>query len=643
MKYSPFWAILALYAGIFVIPFSAYGDEQFENPLAIVVTSSRVAETADESMTPITVIDREQIDQSGSKSVIDILARVPGLVVNSNGGRGASSSIFLRGTSSTNVLVLIDGVQIGSATLGTASLEHIPLSVIEKIEVVRGPRSSLYGSEAIGGVIQMFTRQERKALRPIFSVSGGSHDAYDVEAGVSGRHNKVRYSFHATTEETKGFNFRKKNNPDEDGYQNQSLILKGGVNFSDYLDFSSGLTLSDNQTEYDGFSNTSDYESESLLRTLYVRSDWTINDLIYGNLVLSESVDERDVFVEGKFSNRYNTRKKQISWQSVFDWTSHRVVSGIDFIQDQVESSTNYDVNERDNIGYFASVRSDFNLVDVEASIRLDDNEQYGERTTGSLSFGRDFRGGWRLIGSYGTAFQSPTFNQLYWPASCNSKLTASQMERICQGKAVVQNSNLALAGESATTQLYHPGGDPDLRPEKSATADIGLTYRKPNLEVFMNIYRTKIENMIAGWPPSNIDKAVISGVEAGFHSTYKNMDINGSFTFQEPLNDSDSNRNKLLTRRAKQLAFLDISQDFNPWEAGISFQYRGKSYDDAANTNQVDGFERVDTRFIRSLKQDWNLEFRINNLFDKDYETVRGYNQDGRNYLITLRYTPQQ
>ncbi len=636
MKYSPFWVILTL--GIVVIPFFANADD--DSP-TIVVTSSRVAETADETMTPITVIDREEIDRSGSKSVVDILTKVPGLVVNNSGGRGAASSIFLRGSSSTNVLVLVDGIQIGSATSGTASLEHIPLSIVEKIEVVRGPRSSLYGSEAIGGVIQIFTRQGRKKLRSSFSVSAGSHDTYDLEAGVSGSHDTARYTLHVATEETNGFNFRKDNNPDEDGYQNQSLVLKSGVKISNHLDFSSGLTVSDNQFEYDGFVNTSDYETESLLRTLYVRTDWTLNDSIYGSLTLAESADKRDVFVNRKFSNRYNTRKKQISWQSVLDWTNHRIVSGIDFVQDQVESSTNYDIDRRDNIGYFALVRSDFNPVDVEASIRSDDNEQYGERTTGSLALGRDIRGGWRLTGAYGTAFQAPTFNQLYWPASCNSKLNPVQMNMICQGKEVIRNSNLVLVDETSTTQLYHPGGDPDLRPEKSATIDIGLTYRKPDFETFVNVYRTEIENMIDGWPPSNIDKALISGIEIGFQSSFENVNVSGSFTYQEPLNDSGINRNKLLRRRAKQLAYLDISQNFNPWEAGISFYYRGKSYDDPANKNQIDGFGRIDARLIRSFKKEWNLEFKINNVFDKDYETVRGYNQDGRNFLITLRYLP--
>ncbi|MCY4228950.1 MAG: TonB-dependent receptor [Gammaproteobacteria bacterium] len=602
MKYSPFWAILALSAGIVAIPYSAYGDEQDEDPLTIVVTSSRAAETVDETMAPVTVIGREEIDRSGGKSVDDILSRVPGLVVISNGGRGSTSSIFLRGTSSTNVLVLVDGIKIGSATSGATSLEHIPLSIVEKIEVVRGPRSSLYGSEAIGGVIQIFTRQGGEALRPLLAISSGSHDTYDVEAGVSGSHDDVRYSLHAVTEETRGFNFRKNNNPDMDGYQNQSLNLKGGVNISDHVDLSSGLTLSDNETEYDGFSSTSDYESKALLRTFHVRGDWTVNDSIHGSLTLSESADKRDVFVNGSFSNRYNTRKQQVSWQNVLDWTKHRVVSGIDFIEDEVESTTKYDANQRDNVGYFALIRSNFNAVDVEASVRLDDNEQYGEKTTGSLAFGRDIHEVWRLTGSYGTAFQAPTFNQLYWPDA----------------------------------------GDPDLSPEESSSVDIGIALRKANAEVSANVYRTEIENMIAGWPPSNIDKALITGLEVGFKASYRNMDVNGSLTLQEPLNNSGINRNKQLRRRAKQLAFLDVSQNFDPWEAGISLHYQGKSYDDAANKNRVDGFGRVDTRLTRLFKQHWNLELKINNLFDEDYETIQGYNQDGRNFLITLRYSPQ-
>ena len=609
MKTLPFLAVLALFAGIVQIPLPSYGDELDEDLVTIVVTSSRAAETADETMAPVTVIDREEIDRSGGKSVDDVLSRVPGLAVASNGGRGSVSSVFLRGASSTHVLVLVDGIKIGSATSGAVQLGHIPLSIVEKIEVVRGPRSSLYGSEAIGGVIQIFTRKGGKDFHPQLAVSAGSHDTYGVQAGVSGSRDDLWYSFFVSSEETDGINFQKNNNPDQDGYQNRSLSLKGGVQVSDRVGLSAGLTLSDSDTEYDGWVKTSDYESKTLLRTLYIKSDWAVNDSIQGSLTLSKSDDKLDSFENGSLSSRSNTRQKQISWQNEWAWTNHRIVSGIDFIQDKVESSSNYAVNERDNIGYFVLARSDFSPADVEASMRLDDNDQYGEKTTGVLALGRDLSADWRLTGSYGTAFKAPTFNDLYWPNS----------------------------------------GNPDLLPEESSSKEIGVVYSRRNTQISFHLYRTKIKNLIAWaptpdgpWKPGNVGKAKITGLEIEFQTAINTVDVGGGLTFQEPLNSSGINRGKLLIRRPKQLAFLDLSKNFDPWKAGISLHYQGKSYADAANNKQVDGFGRTDAHLSRSFKQDWNLELKINNMFDKGYETVQGYNQDGRNFLVTLRYSPQ-
>ena len=623
MKYFPFWAILALHVGIVAIPHDAHADEHDKNPLTIVVTSSRAAETVDETMAPVTIIDREEIDRSGVKSVDELLTRVPGLIVTHNGGRGAASSIFLRGTSSRHVLILIDGVKIGSATLGTASLNHLPLSVVEKIEVVRGPRSSLYGSEAIGGVIQVFTRRAKQAFSGNLTVSAGSHDTYEVDAGFSDSNSRNWYSVNMSSLDTEGFNVcngkssscrvRNLNFPDnyepadldKDGYRNRSLNFSAGGHLTERIDLTGGLTLSDNDTEFDGSQN----ESDKRIRTLFLQGDWFINGGLKTSLTLSESLDEVETFNKGEFFSRFKTIREQASWISQWNLENHRMISGIDFIQDQIESSNNYSVRERDNTGYFASLRSSFKTLDMELSVRLDDNEQYGEKTTGSAALGRDLPLGWRLTGSYGTAFKAPTFNDLYWPGS-----------------------------ES-----------PDLIPEESSSTEIGIIYSRQSTRVSFHAYRTKIENLIAWaptsggpWKPGNVDKAKISGLEIEFQTTINTVNLNGSFTLQEPLNDSGINRNRQLRRRAKQLAFLDISQNFNPWKLGLSLHYRGKSYDDAANTNLVNGFGRVDTRLARLFQQDWNLELKINNLFDKDYETVRGYHQDGRNFLITLRYSPQ-
>lgn len=605
MKCFPFLTRLVLLAGVVFASVYSFADEHDDDLVTIVVTSSRHAETVDETMAPVTVIERNEIERSSLKSVDEILARVPGLLVTNNGGRGALSSIFLRGTAEKNILVLVDGVAIGSVTSEAKPLEHIPLSLVEKIEVVRGPRSSLYGSAAIGGVIQIFTRRGGKKLQPHFLVSAGSHDTHEASAGVSGRNEANWYGLHVSSMKTDGFDFLEGSEPDKDGYRNRSLNLKGGMRFSDVVELSSGLTLSDIENEYDGYTD----KSKSQFRSFYVKSDLSFNDEFQSSLTLSESTDKSDNFKGSPSKNfsRFNTGKKQASWQNEWDWGNHRLISGIDFLQDQVASTINYKSTERDNIGYFALIRSELNSLDIEASIRLDDNEQYGEKSTGSLALGRDFKDGWRLIGSYGTGFRAPTFNELYYPG----------------------------------------GGDPKLKPEEASSLDIGIGFRKPKHQASLNIYRTEIKNLIAGWPAKNVDKAKITGIEIGFQTAFANFIVNGSITYQEPLNDSGSNRKKLLVRRPKQLAFLEISQNLDPWTLGVSLQHRGDSYNDAPNAKLIDGFVRTDMHIARTIKQDWSVKFKVSNVFDKSYVTAKDfsqndYRQDGRNYLMTFRYAPK-
>ena len=200
--------LLAGFSGLMLLvssPFVSAQSDSLSDPLTIVVTASRGAETADETLAPVTTITREQIERTGAISVPEVLATVPGVQISNNGGPGQVTSLFLRGTESDSTLVLIDGVKVGSATLGTTPFQDLPVNQIEKIEVVRGPRSSLYGSEAIGGVIQIFTRRGGVGTKPIFSVTGGSHNTSDINLGVSGGDSKRWYSLSATSSRTDGF------------------------------------------------------------------------------------------------------------------------------------------------------------------------------------------------------------------------------------------------------------------------------------------------------------------------------------------------------------------------------------------------------------------------------------------------------
>jgi len=621
--------ILPAPAGVFVVVVALFSlppfggaqaqdraDEE-DDPLTILITASRFAQTADETLAPVTVITREEIEETQAATVEEVLRTVPGVVLTNNGGVGKATSLFLRGTDPTHVLVLVDGVKVGSATSGGTPFQHLPLDQIEKIEVVRGPRSSLYGSEAIGGVIQIFTRKGAKEARPRASVGGGSHNTYYGDIGVSGGAQNAWdawYSLSASAYSTDGFNACRGPGgcgavePDDDGYDNQSVSLRGGASLSDALDIEGHFFNSDNETEFDGnFQN----ESKAVTRTTSAKATLQVSRRWRSSLLISESKDQSDNFKDGAYSSTFNTTREQINWQNnVRLGGGVRMVAGVDYLNDKVGGNTDYVVDSRDNTGVFALLRTRINANDLELSLRNDDNRQFGGHTTGSIAWGRDVGAGTRITASYGTAFSAPTFNDLYWPAG-----------GCC-------------------------AGNPNLKPEQSRSFDFGVSQTRGNSEVSVNVFRTEVDNLIALTDDFstniNIDKVEITGIEISAATRAGAWDVNANFTLQDPKNaGGGANDGKQLIRRPKRLMTLDIARRFGRYRLGAELHARGRAFDDAGNTRATGGFAVLNLRGEVALRKNWRLLLKINNALDKEYETVQSYPQDGRNFLATLRYTP--
>lgn len=591
-------------------------DEE-DDLITILITASRFAETADEALAPVTVITREDIEQTQAATVEEVLRTVPGVVLTNNGGVGKNTALFLRGTDPDHVLVLVDGVKVGSATSGVTPFQHLPLDQIEKIEVVRGPRSSLYGSEAIGGVIQIFTRKGARNARPRASLGGGSHNTYYGDIGVSGGAQNAWYSLSASAYSTDGFNACRGPGgcftvePDDDGYENQSLSLRGGVSLSDALQVEGNFFNAESETEFDGRSQN---ESESTVRVASVKADWQIDPGWRSSLQVGESKDESDNFKDGAYSSAFNTTREQVGWQNNFRLNNGaRIVAGVDYQEDRVDSSTRYAVDSRDNTGVFALFRTGLGGGgDFEAALRNDDNQQFGNHATGSVAWGRDF-GGARITASYGTAFKAPTFNQLYWPAG-----------GCC-------------------------AGNPNLKPEESRSFDFGVSKIRGNLSVSVNVFRTQVDNLIDLTDDFstnlNLDKAEITGLEiaaATMPGAWGDWDVSASVTVQEPKDAAGgANHGKQLRRRPKLLMNWDIARRIGRHHIGAALFARSKAYDDAANTRPTSGFAVVNLRGEVALHKNWRLLLKVNNALDKEYETVLNYPQDGRNLMATLRWTP--
>ena len=578
-----------------------------------IITATRTAQTADETLASVTVITRNDIERQQARSVQDLLRGVPGINITNNGGPGKATSVFLRGTESDHVLVLIDGVKVGSATLGTTAFQHIPIEQIERIEIVRGPRSSLYGSEAIGGVIQIFTRKGGGPLRPFFSIGGGSYRTYNASAGVSGGGERAWFSLSASGIDTEGFNACDgkpspggagcfTTEPDKDGYHNLSGSLRAGYRFENGLEVDAHALRATGDTEFDGgFVN----ESESVQQVLGGTIRFSPSDSWQLTLVAGRSRDESDNFKDGTFQSRFDTERDTISVQNdLFIADSHLLTLGVDYQDDRVDSTTAFAVSSRDNKGLFAQYQHAFAAHKLQLSLRRDDNEQFGNRTTGGAAWAYALAKDLRLTASYGTAFKEPTFNELYFPGF----------------------------------------GNPNLHPEESRSFELSLGGKASWGHWSLNAYETHIDDLIAFdasiFAPANIDQVRIRGLETILTTQIKGWNLNTNLTLLDPENrSSGANNGNVLPRRAEQSFQFDADRRFGQYGFGATLHAEDKRYDDLANTRKLGGYSTVDLRAEYTLTRDWQLQARVVNLLDKHYETAAFFNQPGRSLFVTLRY----
>lgn len=585
----------------------------------VVVTATRTAQAAEASLASVTVITRQDIEHLQAQSLPDVLRGVQGLTISNNGGAGKSTSVFLRGTNAEHVLVLLDGVKIGSATTGTAPFESIPVAQIERIEIVRGPRTSLYGSDAIGGVIQIFTRKGGKGLVPSASFTAGSYGTYNSQVGLSGGNQQSWFNAKVDQQNTTGFNGCRGtltagcyvNESDNDGYHSTSLGLNGGYQFAQNatLELNALRTNSTVQTDGSIYAGNQATSAQQLLGAAL-----KLTPVAAWNMTLrgGSSNDNSDIFFNGLYISRYNTRRDTLSWQNDVAVAQDQIASiGLDYQNDSIDAlpgvsnpSNVYTRTARSNQALFAQYQADFGVHTMEVSARHDDNQQFGGHDTGGLGYGYKLGEAMRLTASYGTAFKAPTFNQLYYP------------------------------GYGTTT----------LRPESSRSLEVGVAGRMGNGRWSLNAYQTDIADMIgndANYKPVNINTARLTGLEGVFVVRLSEWAVNSVLTLQDPRQTSGANQGKLLTRRATETARIELARAFGEVHVSGSLYVEGRRFDDLANTpsKELAGYGLLDIRAEYHFAPEWQLQGRVANLLDKQYETAQYFNQPGRGLYLTLSY----
>jgi vitamin B12 transporter len=496
---------------------------------AVLVTASRVPESLDNTLWSSTVLTRADIDARQASSLQELLGDLAGINIVNNGGLGKVSTVLMRGGESEHTLLLIDGVRVASATAGTAPFELIPLGEIERIEVVRGPRSTLYGTDAVGGVIQIFTRRAPQAgVNFGGSVSGGSHDMQRIGLDLQGGNERAWVSLGAESFDTDGINSCAAgalaafaacfaNELDRDGYRSNSGSLAAGYAFNDSWKAEAHSLVADGRTEYDGsiFSGNLTEFSE---RVFALSVDGALNSKWHTRAVLGRNQDHQDNFYNGAPAGTFNTDRDTASVQ--LDGTigeTLRLITGVEHQQDSIDSDIPYDVDSRSTSGVFGELHGQLGAWSALAGARYEDNQQFGSRVTGNAGLARALNERVRLTATWGTAFHAPTFNDLYFPGFSN----------------------------------------PALRPEESRSLELGLNGRAAGtaLNWSLHVFQTDVDQLIgldAGFAVVNIDKSRIRGAElaADWHNAV--WKIGGQYSRLDPIDRSDGN---LLPRRRSSCA----------------------------------------------------------------------------------------
>ncbi|MDI3250831.1 MULTISPECIES: TonB-dependent receptor [unclassified Pseudomonas] len=594
----------------------------------VVISANRQVQARNDSSAANTVFTRADIDRLQPTSVTDLLSRVPGVQVAPTGGRGSLPGIFIRGTKSAQSLVLVDGQRIANTTSGDSGLQYLNVDQIERVEVLRGSRSVIYGSDAIGGVIQVFTRRNaEQGLQPRLKLSFGSNQTWERSLGLSGGDEHTRFNLGASLDETAGINASHASFPsdgDHDAYRNQSISLNLSHSFSDELEV--GFNLLDNRGKseydnsygrYDGATGQSvgqkpytDYTVSSA--SGYV--DAKLNDSWQSRLELghSENRDTKRDTLSDDYS-AFNTYRDSVNWQNdlTLDEPNSLIVGG-DWYEDRFHGSTTFTENSRWNRAAFVQHRFKSQWFSTELGLRRDQNQQFGGQNSWSGTLTVPVNPDNDLLLSYSEGFRAPTFNDLYYPDT--------------------QYSN------------------PNLQPETSKSYE--LQWRSQltdSARLEASLYRTDLSDAIildAG-KPQNVASARINGFEAALKQELFGWQGNLGLSLIDP-RDRDSGHT--LARRARRTVNLDLDRQFDQLGLGASWQAISSSYDDEANRNRLGGYALLGLRSSWALNREVSLSLKVDNVLDKAYARAKysylgesqNYREEGRVWMVGVTWTPE-
>lgn len=604
---------LTALAVIAAFPVSAQTTSYPNEPVlaTTVVTATRQPVAVDEVLADVTVIDRAMIERSGSTNVIDLLARQPGIQFSRNGGPGSAVSLYVRGTNATQTKVLIDGVPINTTSLAGSPLQYFALNDVERIEIVRGAASALYGADAIGGVINVITRRGEAGLAVDAFAGLGGDRTRQMDFGVSGGDERWRFRVHGNGLRSDGFSSRKdaiNRDADDDAYRNEGF--GASVSFRPEEGHELGLSYREQRgrVQYDSFTGTGNFNDrvrfDNKIWRAHVRN--RINASWQSTLSFGHAEESRrDYSFFSPAGDESRTRNDQWAWQNDIELPLGQMLAVVERFEQHAAPEQSFSrariSNNAVGLGWTAAIGPH----SWQLNLRRDEHSRFGGTSTGAVVYGFEFATDWRISAGVSRAYKAPSIDELY-------------------------NSAFGY-------------GNPDLLPEDARNMEVRVGWDNGFQRLSATAYKNRIRNLVTydftTWAYDNIDRAEIKGVTLEYGMTSSDWDFRASYDWLDARNETTGFR---LGRRAKNSLKLDLVRRFENFEIGGELIAAGSRYDTSNETGRLGGYTLLNLTASYTLTPTLRLEGRAENLTNERYELARGYNTQDRLFFLGIRYTPQ-
>lgn len=569
------------------------------------MTAIRTEQALSDLVADVTVIDRDTIERSGAAGLADVLSRVPSIEFVRNGGAGANTSLYVRGAETRFTAVYVDGVRVDSQATGGATWEAIPLGLVDRIEVLRGAAGAVYGSDALGGVIQIFTRKGGDGFAPFAGFGFGTYGTQKYDAGFSGASGALDYALGLARQTSTGFNARPiaGQNPDLDGYTSESANARLGFQLNQAHRLEATALTNNQNSQYDTSATKEDRSQHNLQAVgLNWKAKWS--DVYSSKLSVTDSLVRYETSPSPYLSI---THLNGYLFQNEFRQGAHLMTAALERKVDQLQNGTIDRDRLQDGLalgyGWASSQHT------VQFNVRHDQDSEFGGQDTGGAAYGYALTPQWRATASLGTAFRAPT---LY--------------------------------------QRFSDYGVASLKPESSRNRELGLRYTSGPNNFGVVAYQSDVTNLItyvngAGACVStsgcyaNTAQAEYSGVTFSGRRHMNGFNVQVSLDLQDP---RDAISGKQLARRARQHGNVSVDTRWGAWRVGADLLFAAKRYDNAANTTELPEYSVLSLHASTHLNKDWTLLARVDNVGDTSYQLASGYATAGRSFYLGVKWAPQ-